>query len=151
MVLAYLRCFVEYGPGWSGFLRCGLCLEQILGACPRACVVVPGEVGLLWSFELALVSGKSTSWVLKCYRWCILVEVGCFWCTRGLGGLTGSQLLPGVQVLWFQARLDCSGASNLPEVFWQVNLFWSWHGWLGLICLWMFLGASVRLGSVLPG
>ena len=29
-------------------------------------MVVPGEVGLLWSFELALVSGKSTSWVLKC-------------------------------------------------------------------------------------
>ena len=37
------------------------------------------------------------------------VEVGCFWCTRGLGGLTGSQLLPGcagvvvpgeVRLLW---------------------------------------------------
>ena len=55
LVLAYLRCFVECGPGWSGFLCCALFLEQILVACPRACVVVLGGVKLLWNFELALV------------------------------------------------------------------------------------------------
>ena len=48
---AKLRCslnMVLFSALWS-------VLEQISGACPRACVVVPGEVGLLWSFELALV------------------------------------------------------------------------------------------------
>ena len=71
-----------------------------------------------------------SSWVLKCYRWRVPVEFGCFWCTRGLGGLTGSQLLPGcagvvvpgeVRLLWsFKlARGFLAGQpSTWPSVGW---------------------------------
>ena len=54
---AYLKCFVEYSPGWSGFMEESLvwlvwfsalwsASKQALGACPLDCV------GLGWALAL---------------------------------------------------------------------------------------------------
>ena len=121
MVLAYLRCFVECGPGWPGFLRCFLWFRTDFGCLSPCLCGVLGEVKLLWSFELALALA------IQPLGFCVLVCV---------------ETDSGACTLDVSLRLVCSGL-KLVRRFFQVNLFLLWTE-----VPWVFLGQSDHSGWV---